>query len=445
MLYAGKASGVLITLLFIPLYNRQLGPAQFGMAAVLLSLQALLIMLDFGLSTIISRDIASAQMTPKQLWAQVRDAERALLGFYLVLLVASLIVRPLGFFGHLSLVTLVCSIALFGFLVQQNLHYCAILACRAYIRASAVQLAGNLLRAVATALVLVFYSATLEAFVIVQAIFAALQAWGTRLESGGVVRNGAQAEPGAGGSWASAARLVRRSAALAVFAAAGAAVMQLDKPIISAFMSSTAVGPYFLAMTLSLVPTSVLAGPVTQYFQPRVLGNLHAPASRHAEIAVERFTATLLAATLLPCVLIWVLRVPLITLWLGHQQQTALVAQYAGILLPGVMVGALGYIPYTLLLGAQDYKFQGMLSLTLAAATLAAVVVAALRQSAAGVAVVYACYHTASTTLSWARAVYLTPTRKLAMRSGRLALASLSAALTIMAFAGQGAVFDNLR
>jgi hypothetical protein len=176
-----------------------------------------------------------------------------------------------------------------------------------------------------------------------------------------------------------------------------------------------------------------------------VLGNLHAPDGRQAEVAVERFTATLLAATLLPCVLIWVLRVPLISLWLGHQQQTALVAQYAGILLPGVMVGALGYIPYTLLLGAQDYKFQGMLSLTLAATTLAAVVVAASRQSTAGVAVVYACYHIASTSFSWARAVYLMPTRKLALRSGRLALASLCAALAIMALAGHGAVFDNLR
>lgn len=429
MLYAGKASGILVTLLFIPLYNRTLGPEQFGIVAVILSLQALLIMLDFGLSTLVSRDVATGQIASKKLWAEIRNAERALLSLYLVILSVVVAAWAWGVFGSISVVALVCSIVLFGFLVLQNLHYCIIIANRQYVRASMLQSGGNLVRAAVTAMVLSNYSSTLEAFVVVQAVFAGLQAWSTRAQSAQLYRHhpAGNLEQETYGNWPETLHLMRRSAPLALFAGAGAAVMQLDKPIISAFMTSASVGPYFLAMTLCMVPTSVLAGPVTQYFQPKVLED---PSKRHAghvRTTVDRFTLTLLAATLVPCAIIWLLRTPLISLWLGNRYENELVANYVEILLPGVMIGALGYIPYTLLLGVQDYRFQAVLSLSLTALTLLAATWAASRQSVGAVTIIYALYHISSTTLSWGRAIYLPATRELALRSGRTALLSLLA------------------
>lgn len=427
MLYAGKASGVLVTLLFIPFYNRILGPEQFGVAAVLLSLQALLIMLDLGLATLVGRDVASGDVPQSKLWAQVCDAERALLGLYLVIFCAAIVAHAFNVVGNISTTTLVCSTVLFGFLVIQNLHYCVIVATGKYARASITQLVGNLLRAAATAIVLSYYSATLETFVVVQAIVAGLQAWGTRIQSAALLKYDANArhEPGVRGSWDGTLRLIRRSGSLALFAAAGAAVMQLDKPIISAFMSSANVGPYFLAMTLCLVPTSVLAGPVTQYFQSKVLAALGQGNAAHIRHTVDRFTLTMLAATLLPCLVIWLMRADLVAVWLGHRTENELVVRYVEVLLPGVMIGALGYIPYTLLLAAQDYSFQGKMSLLLTVLTLLAAAWAAHQQSIAGVAVVYALYHVCSTVLSWARTIYLSSTRELAIRSGRPALAAI--------------------
>jgi len=434
MLYAGKASGILVTLLFIPLYNRTLGPEQFGVIAVLLSLQALLIMLDFGLSTLVSRDVAAGQLAPATLWAQIRNAERALLSFYLVILLVVLAAGAAGVFGTISAATLVCSIVLFGFLVLQNLHYCVIIASREYVRASILQSTGNLARALATALVLSNFSPTIEAFVVVQALVAGLQAWTTRAQSAQLngQRGAGTGDPERSGNWPGTLRLMRRSAPLALFAVAGAAVMQLDKPIISAFMTSTSVGPYFLAMTLCMVPTSVLAGPVTQYFQPKMLED---PANRGAaplHATIDRFTLTLLAATLVPCAIIWLLRAPLITLWLGHGHENALVAHYVEILLPGVMIGALGYIPYTLLLRAQDYRFQAQLSLSLTVVTLLAAIWAASEKSVTGVGLIYALYHVASTMLSWGRSIYLPSTREPALRAGRSALLSVLAVGVIL-------------
>jgi O-antigen/teichoic acid export membrane protein len=427
MLYAGKASGVLVTLLFIPLYNRVLGPEQFGAAAVILSLQALLLMLDFGLATLVGRDVASGHGSRIEQWVRIRDAERVLLGFYVVILLAVLAAQPAGLFAHVSPVTLVCSVLLFGFLVLQNLHYCVILASREYTRASLVQLVGNLARAGATALVLCTYSASLEAFVTVQALCALLQAVGTRAQAAALLGHtaGETCAQGSSGSWQGALRLLRRSAPLALFAAAGAAVMQLDKPIISAYMSSASVGPYFLAMTLCMVPTSVLAGPVTQYFQPKVLEGMAKNDPALAGQTLDRFTYTLLAVTLLPCCVIWLLRGPLIGLWLGNHPQKLLVAHYVEVLLPGVMVGALGYIPYTLLLAIQDYRFQGLLSCALTILTLVGAAFAAHAQSATGVAIVYALYHVGSTVLSWGRSIYLDSTRAFGLRSWRTAFALL--------------------
>lgn len=427
MLYAGKASGVLVTLLFIPFYSRILGPEQFGVAAVLLSLQALLIMLDLGLATLVGRDVASGDVSHSKLWAQVCNAERALFGVYLAIFSAAMVAHAFNVTGGISTTTLVCSVVLFGFLVLQNLHYCVILASRQYVRASVTQLVGNLLRAAVTAIVLNYYSATLEAFVVVQSTVAGLQAWATRIQSAALLHEPAHVryQPDMRGSWEGMLGLIRRSGSLALFAAAGAAVMQLDKPIISAFMSSVDVGPYFLAMSACLVPTSVLAGPVTQYFQPKVLAAFGKPDQAHVRHTFERFTLTLLTATLVPCAVIWLLRTDLIAIWLGHYSGNDLVVSYVEVLLLGVMIGALGYIPYTLLLAVQDYRFQGRLSLSLTVVTLLAATWAAYHQSVTWVAVAYALYHVSSTVLSWARTIYLSSTRELALSSGRPTLAAL--------------------
>ena len=54
MLYLSKASGALTGFIFIPIYSSLLGPENFGVIAIILSIQAFALMMDFGMSTYIS-------------------------------------------------------------------------------------------------------------------------------------------------------------------------------------------------------------------------------------------------------------------------------------------------------------------------------------------------------------------------------------------------------
>lgn len=424
MLYAGKVSGVLISLLFIPLFSRTLGDAQFGAVAVILSLQVLLMMLDLGLSTLIGRDLAAGRQPPETMLAQLRDAAWLLAWCYVLLGLLAAGIRLLSSWFSLDLATLLGCVALFGLLTLQNLGYTALLARQRFTTASTLQFVGNLGRAAATAVVLTQVSATLQAFVAVQVVCAALHALATGLQchralrSDPAWRDTPQPADRAAARWA----LLRQGAPLALMMAAGAAVMQLDKPIISALMSTASTAPYYLAMTLCLVPTSILAGPVTQYFQPQLIQATGLGESAVAATVGKRFVIALAGVTLLPCLLLWVLRDPLIHLWLGPQPSNALISRYVEILLPGITIGALGYLPYSLLLSVRDYRFQALQGVMLTLVTLGLAAFSATLQSVEGVCVVYATYHATAMLLSWARALYLPATRAIARQTALLAL-----------------------
>lgn len=406
MLYAGKASGVIVNLIFIPLYSRTLGPNEFGSVAVILSLQALLMMLDMGMSTLMGRDIAAAEATPGRLLYQLTCAEFGLTVFYgtLVLIVGLTIWTGVG--PNISWMVTMGSLILFALLVLQNLNYSAILARRAYVAASALQLVGNLARAGATAIVLTEMSASLLAFVLAQVTVAAMQVLITRNLCRREFKNDPQWMPSAygGGLLRGAVDIFRRGRSLALLSAAGAAVTQLDKPIISLFMTPASVAPYYLATTYCMVPMAILAGPVAQYFQPQVLNLLAAGDNVRASVVTRTFTVLLLGITLIPSAALYLLRQPLIELWLHGGQMVESTVQYTTFLLPGLAVGSLGFIPYTLLLAVRDYQFQARLSAGMTLLTLIAVSIAASHRSVFSVCIIYAAYHAGSTILLWARA-----------------------------------------
>lgn len=433
ILFAGRSSAVLVGFVFLPLYSKVLGPEQFGTVAVIMSLQALLVMLDFGMSALVTREVASAESSQQGLLKLIRRAELALSGFYLLLAV----VAAVWFTGHaagMSPLAVLSAVVLFWVLVLQNVYYSAMLAHRQYVPASTLQIAGVTIRAVATAYVLEYFSATVEAFITVQLLVGALHYYATRRACSRMFPAHTQdAGAGASSKVAECLGLLRRGGGLAVFSIAGAAVTQLDKPIVSTLVSAADVTPYFLATTLCMVPISVLAGPVSQYFQPRLLNAVAHERAEHAQGEIMRFALVLLLVIGVPTICLWLFRVPVINLWLAGGANNAVIARYVEILLPGVALGALGFIPYGLLLSAKDFGFQAALSAALTIITLAAAAVLAARQNVAAVCAVYALYHATSTLLSWGRAMRLPSTRNLARSSAVLTLKALVIVIVLTA------------
>lgn len=422
MLYAGRTSGVLVAFFFLPLYSRLLGAEQFGMVAVILSLQALLVMMDLGMSTLVSRDIAAGESSPPEILKLIRTAEIGLSGFYFILLIGTAALKSMGGLPGVDLVTALAAVTLFWLLVLQNLYYSAMLARRLYTFASVIQVVGVVVRASATAFILANGHATFSTFIATQLVLAAIHCAVTRQYSMSLLNLRTElalkvSKP----NLADGVSLVKRGRSLVLFSAAGAAVMQLDKPLVTVFVSAASVAPYFLATTLCMLPLSILAGPISQYFQPTLLNEIGRQDSLSARITLRRFTTALLLIIGLPCIIFWFLRMPMIDIWLGHNSENITISRYVAILLPGCALGALGFIPYALLLSKKDFKFQAILSTSLTLLTLSGAAIAAYFQSVEGVCYVYAAYHSVSTLSSWMRAFFLPPTTEAAKYSFLLA------------------------
>ena len=433
VLYGGKLSGILVTLLFLPIYGKSLSPADFGILGVILSIQTLLITLDFGLSTVTTREIAGgARVEPGGLGI-VQRAEAGVSTLYAIATAVVALVALLTDFPGTSALVAIVSIALFLLLVLNNLYYTAIIASGSYVAASGIQIVANVLRAGTSAAVLVFISPTLEAFVITQFLGALAQVIVSRASCKSVIREELSYE---GRDTAEVIReglrLISNGRALALTSVAAAAVMQLDKPIIAFLTGPEAVAPYFLAMTFCLTPATILAAPLNQYFQPAILASsVDKPGSETERIA-RHFALALIALTLVPSAVLWVLKMPLITLWLGELAIVPRVIELTAVLLPGLAVGALGYLPMTLLLIRRDYRFQARLSVSLAALTLACVYYAASINSLLAACYVYVAFHVTSTALMWLRAVYLPETRVLARSTALIMFPAAAAVLSLL-------------
>ncbi|MBC3868954.1 lipopolysaccharide biosynthesis protein [Undibacterium oligocarboniphilum] len=424
MLYVGKASGILVAVFFLPMYSRLLGAQQFGTVAVILSLQSLLVMMDLGMSSLISRDFAVADTKSRELTSLICTAEKSLIIFYVILFLFATGLKLIGGLEDVGGTVVFGSIILFCFMVLQNLYYSALIASRCYSIASWLQVGGVAARAGATAFVLLEISSTLTAFVLIQCLFGVLHFFVTRFYffklfkfTGLNFKNIAISD---------IVSLLKRGKSLALFSVAGAAVTQLDKPIVSGFMSASDVAPYFLATTLCMGTISVLASPVSQFFQPKLLSAIAEQNKFRTQVVVEQFVFSLLIVTIVPSAILWLFREPTINLWMGSSQKNAVIAQYVAILLPGIAFGLLGFIPYSLLISVKDFKFQARLSIGLTVVTLIFAGLFASMKSISGVCFVYAAYNVGSTLLSWLRAMYLPAVKELGQKSFLLAMFVLS-------------------
>lgn len=434
LLYLSKAGALVVGLLVLPQFNHLLGVDQFGVVAVLLSIQALLLVLDLGMSTLVARDVAAHpdhHAEPAMSW---HTSEIVLTAFYLLL-------APLAYLLNvaanqsLTPLQLVAALCTCWALTMQNVGQMTLTAARRITTSSLLQLAGVITRALITLVALNTVEASLTVFIVSQALGAILHWQATRACCQRMFKTQATTKPVIGVQLNRGLDLGRRGLPLVLVGLAGAAVMQLDKLMVSAFTSAAQTAPYYLATVLCLVPLSTLAGPVMQLHQPRLIRAITAGDDAAIHKCMSSFTTSLVLITFIPSALLWLLLGPVVHQWLGSTPLAADVIQYSGILLPGVAVGALGYLPSAILTARQDFRFQAAASSFLTALTLSAAALCAAQQSVKGVCWVYAAYHCASTLVIWIRCVRLeVPITHHAKTSG-LKAAALASLVSVPALA----------
>ena len=426
LLYASKSGGVIVGVLVLPWYQRLLGPDRFGVVALILSLQAFLLMLDLGTSTLVGRDVAASKNARGHLitW---RAAVSLLHIVYAGLLIVAIFVN-LFFNTPLAPLQVVLCLFLFWSLTVQNVGQSALLAKRQYAVSGIIQLIGVLGRAAMTLIALTYVSAELETFLSTQALTAVVQmmvtSWFCKkaldLENLPLDFRALRSRIG---------ELVRCGTPLLLFGLSGAAVLQLDKAIIPMFVSPAALTPYFLASALCLTPISVLAGPVNQYFFPGIIESINNQDAKQTLKRLQILIIFICVIVAIPSALLWLWRESIINIWLHQQSISFEVVRYVEILLPGIALGALGYVPYNILVAHEDYRAHSRLSAGMTVVTLAATALAAAFGSILAVCWIYASYHTISAVITWWRASYLVATTSdnYVTRSAHFAIALITA------------------
>ncbi len=412
MLFGSRLAGITVSLVFMPLYARLLGAHDFGLVALVLSMQALMIMLDLGMSALTTRDLAASKSSSASI-GQWKQSEKVLSVYFLALLLPSMVI---GALLDQSTILVAACIALFWALTLQNLAQAAMIALGDVNRAALLQVFGVLTRAALTAGTLIWIEASVQAFVAVQLLgaiahLAANRHFGQRQLK---LVSHAPAEP--------LIELVRRGLPLFLVGAAGAAVLQVDKLLVGTFIGPAALAPYFLATTFCLTPIAVLAGPVVQFFQPPLIRAFTSGEAVALRRCTQNLTIALLTAVLLPTAALWLIREPLIEWWLQDRELASRVAAMSTFLLPAAAVGAIGNVPLALLNARSDFAFQARLSAGLTVVTLTAVAFAASQKQLLMVCWIFLGYYTLVTACLWWRAGLNSSTQKVAVQSGALSL-----------------------
>lgn len=401
VLYGGRIGVAALGLVILPWLSKAMPTDQFGLASTVIALQSLAIVLDLGLSVTIAREFAilSGMNEHRDL---LHHSERALLLIYSGVTAIAVLLAASGILPiPVSTVLLICLSLLL--IVWQNLIIIAFVSRQWFKSSTLVQFTSLLLRHGCSLAFVIAFGGMLEMFVLGQLCGSAVILVMSRFV---FVRRHPRTE---GAPSAAMRQPGTTSIAVMVYGIAGACAMQLDKVLLTALSSPAGTGPYFLASTLSLVPITFLASPVSQFVQPKLIAAVATERYQDARRWVVRLILAIFVCAVLPGITLGIASPWLIPFWLRGSAHQAVVSQYVTLLMPGASLGALGLIPSIILITRRDYQAMATISCTLAVLVLGTTALLAQYNAITGICIAYSLYHIFAAIALWWRAARVEP------------------------------------
>lgn len=426
-LYFGRTIGLLVGFITLPFYREYLGEYSFGLVVIYLTCSAIAVMLDLGLATFINREMASSQNQTENYHKLISCEVIFVFSFVIAILcfwlVSQYVKNDIG--------SIAIFIASFSILmnVVNNFYSYFWLGCREYKLAGSIQGAAAILKAFFAILTLSKISATLEAFFISQVLSVLIVNVYSRIKM--INRFGELSYLRDSIDLTFCSKILKKTLPILLLSISGAAVLQLDKIIISKISGIEFVSNYYLAMTLSMLPITVFAAPIAQFFQPKIVLHIN-DVAKFSKIA-KHYIMSITLISFLSTSILYLFREPLITLWLGASANALVVVDYVTIMLPGIFLGSLGFVPSSILVAKEKYKLQAKVSIFLTLVTLSFVLYFASMKSVAMVCMTYAAYHSLSSVFSWGASV-LSSRRERVNMLGLFGFQSLLALCCILFF-----------
>lgn len=361
--FLGKGMGIFLSFLFIPFAVRTLGIEAYGLIGFYMTLQAVLLLLDFGFSVTLNRQLSSSgsSSVPVQLLTLSRHLERLFVVMAVALFGSVLILAPWFSnewfsFNHLSKEAVRLSVGLMGPVIAFQLLY---LLYAGGLSGLGLQVKSNFVLGVSS----VFrYGGALGVLVVVprvEAFFAwlilagAMQVFWARIEFVRELRSRSIAT--SENTTASTSQHIGYAAGVGATAVLGVVLTQLDKVLLSKLLPLEAYGHYTLAWTLSAM-LFVMAMPITTALFPRLAA--YAARSSDNLSSIYHDGSQMLSVAVIPVAALLILfPQQLLSLWLGNEATAEKIDGLLVLLTIGTMLNTMAYVPHVLQLACGISKF----------------------------------------------------------------------------------------
>lgn len=355
--FAGSIWVALISLLFVPVYLRYLGVEAYGIIGVFTGLQAILSLLDLGLSPALSRDLARLSAFPDK-QREMRDLTRtleivnwAISAFILVLLLAmspllaNYWVQPGNLTPNTVLQCLMIMSVSTAVQFTNGLYVGGLMGLQRQAGLNLINSVFAAVKAVGAVVVIVYFSRTIQAFLIWQTavtVFQTLLTWFFLHSSLPKIDLPARfSSPLLKQVW-------RFATGLTAIGLVATVLTQADKVILSRLLTLEYFGYYTLATTVSATGLSVIMGAINNAVYPE-LARLVALKDETALRRLYHYSCQLMSVLLIPAAAVLAFFAPeILRLWTRDEAIT--VNTSALLTLTAVAFGARGllWLPFHL-------------------------------------------------------------------------------------------------
>lgn len=172
-----------------------------------------------------------------------------------------------------------------------------------------------------------------------------------------------------------------------------------------------------------MTPISVIASLMLQFFYQNIVQLRIAP-GHEIDGLLRKFVLALAALIMGISFFLLLFQYVLLSIWLYVFPHRDFVSFYIDLLISGLTIGVLGFIPYVLLFSYEDFKFQTLLSFFLTGCLTGCLLLAnfyfSIGENIKYVCISYSIYHSISTICLWLRAVSKGGVRKLGISSAKV-------------------------
>lgn len=395
--YAGTFCQALLGLVFIPLYIKYLGIESYGLIGFSVSLTALLRLADLGMSATLSREFARCSVLPEsgqRMRSLLMTLQIAYWGIsslvgLMTIACAPLIARYWINSGSLDVAVIQNAVALMGLTVAaqgpMSLYVGGIFGLQRHVLANIISSVLAAVRFGGVALVLAFYSPTLQAFFTYQLCLALIGAmvtgillW-TLLPAGGVP------------SRFQISRLKevwRFAAGMSINSVLGLILFHLDKIILIKILPLHIFGYYAVASTAAVAIT-YLGAPLFATFLPRYT-QLYAAGDDKLLRTTYRRSCRVNAIITIPTVILLALfSREMLLIWTGNPDVAANAYWLLSLLAIGYGLNQLAYLPFALQVAAGWMKLGVYTNTAAVLIVVPALLVATQWKGAVGAAAVW--------------------------------------------------------